>query len=400
MVPGSVNDPQPPPSPTRQGPRGILYDFNDGARILLPNGPEWRVRLRDLDTGNVLFENVNHGALVNSTKHYYVRFAIDVWKNGEQVFTHEMDLRDQPVLMHFYVGTLGDIVGWFSYAAKFQEQHGCELTCAMSELLIPLFRDAYPQIHFVGPNQVDPTRFYASYKVMMYFGDEERQWQPCEARYVGLHRSVAYLLGVDPAECRPRIALPDESRPIPEPYVVIATQATAQAKYWNNPHGWRDVIAFLKEHGYRVVCIDKNATHGEGLVWNHTPAGAEDLTGDRPLVDRARWLRHCDFFIGLSSGLSWLAWAAGAKVVLISGFTHPNNEFDTPYRIINYHACNSCWNDPGLRFNHFDFLWCPRHAGTERQFECTRLITAEQVKATIRRIPGFGQHSRTEDHHR
>ncbi|MBX5452336.1 MAG: hypothetical protein K6U10_00180 [Acidobacteriia bacterium] len=27
---------------------------------------------------------------------------------------------------------------------------------------------------------------------------------------------------------------------------------------------------------------------------------------------------------------------------------------------------------------------------TPRQFECTRLITAEHVKATIRRIPGFG----------
>jgi autotransporter strand-loop-strand O-heptosyltransferase len=80
----------------------------------------------------------------------------------------------------------------------------------------------------------------------------------------------------------------------------------------------------------------------------------------------------------------------GTPVVLISGFTHPTNEFATPYRVINYHACNSCWNDPRLRFDHKDFLWCPRHAGTSRQFECTRLITAEQVKQTIDRIPGFG----------
>jgi hypothetical protein len=36
----------------------------------------------------------------------------------------------------------------------------------------------------------------------------------------------------------------------------------------------------------------------------------------------------------------------------------------------------------------------PRHANTPRQFECTRLITAEQVKQTIRRIPGFGVHDR------
>ena len=154
--------------------------------------------------------------------------------------------------------------------------------------------------------------------------------------------------------------------------------------------GWHEIVAFLKEAGYRVVCIDQKPVHGTGLVWNHIPHGVEDETGDRPIQERARWLRHADFFVGLSSGLSWLAWAVGTPVVMISGFTHPNNEFATPYRVINYHACNSCWNDPRHRFDHHDFLWCPRHAGTPRQFECTRLITAEQVKQVIRRIPGFG----------
>ena len=77
-------------------------------------------------------------------------------------------------------------------------------------------------------------------------------------------------------------------------------------------------------------------------------------------------------------------------MVLISGFTHPTNEFATPYRVINYHTCNGCWNDPHLRFDHKDFLWCPRHKDTPRQFECTRLITVDHVKATLKRVPGFG----------
>src|SRR5215471_17663723 len=91
----------------------------------------------------------------------------------------------------------------------------------------------------------------------------------------------------------------------------------------------------------------------------------------------------------------WLAWACGVPVVLISGFTHPTNEFDTLYRVVNYHACNSCWNDVRVRFDHKDFLWCPRHKDTPRQFECTRLITADQVKAVIKRIPGFGMSGRS-----
>jgi autotransporter strand-loop-strand O-heptosyltransferase len=166
-------------------------------------------------------------------------------------------------------------------------------------------------------------------------------------------------------------------------------QSTTQSKYWNNPGGWMEIIRFLKAAGYRVICIDQKSVHGTGLVWNQIPNGAEDETGEKPLAERVRWLKHAEFFVGLSSGLSWLAWAAETPVVMISGFTHPLNEFATPYRVVNYHTCNGCWNDPHLRFDHKDFLWCPRHKGTDRQFECTRLITVDHVKATIERIPAF-----------
>ena len=132
---------------------------------------------------------------------------------------------------------------------------------------------------------------------------------PCDFRRVGLHRAAGYILGVDPTEEPPRIVLADDSRPIAEPYVCIAVQSTLQSKYWNNPTGWAEIVCFLKEVGYRVVCIDLKPMHGKGLVWNHMPPGAEDQTGDRPLLERARWLKHAEFFIGLSSGLSWLAWA-------------------------------------------------------------------------------------------
>jgi autotransporter strand-loop-strand O-heptosyltransferase len=255
----------------------------------------------------------------------------------------------------------------------------------MSALLIPLFRDAYPDIAFITQEEVRPEQFYASYCMGLFFDDDDRVWQPCDFRLVGLHRTASYILGVDPMEMPPRLALPDDSRPIAEPYVCIAVQSSTQCKYWNNPHGWHEVVAFLKQRGYRVVCIDQKPVHGSGIVWNHIPHGAEDETGDRPLTERARWLRHAEFFVGLSSGLAWLAWAAGTPVVMISGFTHPTNEFATPYRIINWHACNGCWNDVRHRFDHKDFLWCPRHAGTPRQFECTRLVTAAQVIAPCAR---------------
>jgi autotransporter strand-loop-strand O-heptosyltransferase len=388
----------PPPAEalTQAGPAGIRFDFNDGARVLCPEGGgPWRVRLSDLDTGNTVFETEFAAGRVNSSKRYFVRFRIEISRGTEVILSHEYSAKDREVLIQFPVGTLGDTLGWFPYAVKFKDAHGCRLTCAMGEKLIPLFRDAYPDITFATHEEIRPECYYATYSVGLFFDDKDFVFQPCDFRHVGLHRTAGYILGVDPTEQAPRIVIEDDSRPIEEPYVCIAVQSTTQSKYWNNPYGWREIVAFLKEAGYRVICIDQKATHGTQLIWNHIPNGAEDQTGDRSLAERVRYLKHADFFVGLSSGLSWLAWAAGTPIVMISGFTHPTNEFETPYRVINYHACNSCWNDPRVRFDHKDFLWCPRHASTPRQFECTRLITADHVKQVIRRIPGFPASAKT-----
>ncbi len=378
----------PPPAafPTQVGPRGIRYDFNLGCRVVLPlqeGGRAWRVRLRDLGSGNTLFETTLKQGFINSSKRWFVRFRIEVWDGEDLVLQHDYDARGRPVLVQFPIGTLGDTMGWFSYAARFAELHGCQLTCAMSALIIPLFKGAYPHVTMITHEEVKPEAYYASYCLGLFFDDPDTVWQPTDFRMVGLHRTAGYILGVDPAEEAPKLALPDESRPIPEPYVCIGVQSSSGCKYWNNPGGWRAVVLRLKERGYRVVCIDQKPVHGTGLFWTHIPHGAEDQTGDRKLTERAQWLRHAAGYVGLSSGLAWLAWAAGTNVLMISGFTHPTNEFATPWRVHNWHACNSCWNDPKLRFDHKDFLWCPRQAGTPRQFECTRLITTEHVLGVL-----------------
>jgi autotransporter strand-loop-strand O-heptosyltransferase len=389
--------PYPPPAetPTQAGPAGIRFDFNQGARLVLPQRADgvWRVTLRDLDSGNILFRSENKGARINSAKRFFVRFRLDVSDGDTRVLTHDYDCRGRCVLIMFPIGTLGDTLAWFPYAARFAEKHGCRLTCAMAAPLVALLAPAYPDIMFVTHEQMVERKLaeasYATYALGLFFDDAERIWQPTDFRQVGLHRTAGYILGVDAAEAPPRLALPDESRPIADPYVCIAVQSSSGCKSWSNPNGWREVVKHLKASGYRVICIDQKPVHGTGLMWTHLPNGAEDETGDRPLAERARWLRHAHAFVGLSSGLSWLAWAAGCPVVLISGFTHPMNEFSTPYRVINWHSCNSCWNDPRVRFDHGDYLWCPHHRDTPRHFECMRLITGAAVTAALDRVPAM-----------
>jgi hypothetical protein len=55
--------------------------------------------------------------------------------------------------------------------------------------------------------------------------------------------------------------------------------------------------------------------------------------------------------------------------------------------VVDDDTCNSCCNDP--RFDHEHFLRCPRGKDSPRQFECTRLITADQVKVAFGNIPQF-----------
>lgn len=63
----SANFPNPPEFPSCTGPEGILYDFNYGARVLLPEG-KWHVILMDDDSGNILFSCDSEGGWVTSIK--------------------------------------------------------------------------------------------------------------------------------------------------------------------------------------------------------------------------------------------------------------------------------------------------------------------------------------------
>jgi autotransporter strand-loop-strand O-heptosyltransferase len=96
-------------------------------------------------------------------------------------------------------------------------------------------------------------------------------------------------------------------------------------------------------------------------------------------------MASCEFFVGLGSGLSWLAWACELPVVLISGFSEEYSEttLDT-YRVINKNVCTGCFNR--YRLNASDWNWCPDHQNTERQFECTKEITSQMVIDKINEV--------------
>ena len=61
------------------------------------------------------------------------------------------------------------------------------------------------------------------------------------------------------------------------------------------------VLDHMNDLDRRCVAAGGRAGQGRFVV-------AQDFTGDRPLQERIDLIKDADMFLGLSSGLSWLAW--------------------------------------------------------------------------------------------
>jgi len=375
--------------PTQDAVCGIKFDFCDGVRVRFPGDEEFHLSFIDDDSDEITYAcNVQKGAMAVSVKKFFVNWRIEIRRKGETevLFQHKMNLENQNVLIQLPVGTLGDSIAWFSYVERFAFQNKCHIVCSVSPEIRSIFERQYPNYQFTDKKETQNFDLYAAYNLGLFFGGDVDH-QPYDFRQVGLHRTAGCILGVkDLSDIPPRVDL-STKRKIKEKYVCVAAQASSQCKYWNNPSGWREVVTHLKSLGYRVLCVDMHHENGQHFVWNHIPYGAEDFTGALPLQERIDIIKDAEFFIGLSSGLSWLAWCCHVPVIMISGFTEPWNEFTTPYRVINIKSCHGCWNDMRCEFNHFDFLWCPRNQkNIDKQFECTKTITSKQVIKQINKV--------------
>jgi autotransporter strand-loop-strand O-heptosyltransferase len=165
--------------------------------------------------------------------------------------------------------------------------------------------------------------------------------------------------------------------------VTIGLHSTAQTKYWNNPTGWQDVVDWLTTRGFTVKLL---SNEHDGYMGNIHPTGIVHHTNGT--IDSViEELAKSRLFIGISSGLSWLGWATGTPVVMISGFTDPSNEMQDCIRIsAPTGSCSGCWSRH--KFNPGDWNWCPDHKGTPRQFECSKNITSEMVIRELEKVLG------------
>ena len=354
----------------------VLLDFNCGLRLQIPEG-NWHVRITEGSSGVVCFDKDVSGVTLISLEKFYVEWEITIWKDGTPIFYHQFDPTNQKIHFLFGSNALGDNIALLPYIEQFRNRFNCEASIEITETFHDIIRNYYPRLRLTRelPEDCYACFYFACWIGVPICADNNGRSMPLNL----LGRSILPIAGLS----RPSktIFKPTKPRTIEGKYVCIGVQASYTPKCWLNSDGWDQVVDYLKSLGYRVLCIDRDRKCTNNNMTVEMSKGAEDFSGDYTLLDRINQLAYADFFIGVSSGLSWFAWAVDIPVVMISGITESWYEFDTPYRIFNPMVCHGCFNDMRVKFE--QVLHCVNYKEASRKYECSKKISAQRVIEAI-----------------
>jgi autotransporter strand-loop-strand O-heptosyltransferase len=316
-----------------------------------------------------------------------VKTAVDemIIKTIGDEITVETDIKK--VYIYFGSKALGDSIGWMPYCLEYKKKFKVN-EVVVSTYWNNLFEPVYPELTFVEPgvlvSNINKRHIIDFYGLNLKEKDLFDNPFPLKNyKECGVQEQATNCLGLEYKEIKPKIVIPDKTRRIKGKYVCIAIQSTCQSKYWNLKGGWNAIVKYLKKRGYKVICIDKYTQFGIKDHWNFIPKGVINKTGEFPIEDRIHDIKHAELFIGISSGLAWVAYAVGTPVVMISGMSKPWNEFNTGIqRVHNDKVCNGCWHTHEFDAN--NWLWCPEN----KNFECSKQISFNMVKDKVDNIIG------------
>ena len=364
------------PQPQYDHPKKLKFNFhfvtNPYFELLGPSSDDKYTIEYIEPNGNILYRNtISTNNWVKLNREYFTDYTIRLLHEDRVIFKEKVDFQGKRVFISFESHSLGDTIAWIPYCLEFKNKHNCHVivSCKWSEF----FSDVYSELEFVPLGSV-VNNIHGMFK-LGWFWDKQKEPELCNT--IPLQKSATNILGLDYQEIKPRIKFEPKDRPYKEKYICIATHSTSGLKYWNYPNGWQSLVDILLAGGYQVVSISKEKSELKNVI---------ELE-DTSIENTMNVIHHSEFFIGLSSGLSWLSWAIGKHVVMISNFTDKDHEFTSnTTRITNENVCHGCWNNPMFKFDKGDWNWCPEHKDTPRQFECHKSISPQMVINKIQKF--------------
>tara|TARA_Y100000592_G_scaffold74035_1_gene115434 strand:- start:810 stop:1706 length:897 start_codon:yes stop_codon:yes gene_type:complete len=284
-------------------------------------------------------------------------------------------------LINLLSKSLGDTIALMPYLELYRQKYNCNVYLLGNRLFHNLFTKSYPNIIFVDDNFIN-SRTQPFDIILDVRYDFHNPVQQGMAKQLGFE---------NPKYIRPKIDSFKKKRPIKNKFITFGMQSTSQLKYWNSPQGkrkqpespyWNELCKMLRKEGITPVCLEQHELFGNSPFFNGVPKKSVKKL-NLPLSEVINYIEHSEFYIGLSSGVAWIAHALNKPVAMIANFTEDWNEFDLNLkdykRITNKNVCHGCWNSKDNIFDVSDWYWCPNHKNTSRQFECHTSITPEYV---------------------
>jgi len=313
------------------------------------------------ESGKLHYENnIACNSWIRLNRSYYTKWYVRVKENNEVVYRNSLDYTGKRVYIAFDSKSLGDSIAWIPYCLEFKKKHNCHVI--VSTFRNNLFQDVYPELEFVNPG-TNVQNIMGMYTIGWFYDVNKEPELP---NTIPLQKTATNILGLEYKEIVPRIVFTPEKRPYKK-YITIATNSTAGCKFWTR-EAWQELINHYTNEGYKVINVSLEDNPFDNCI----------VPEDKSIENTMNLIYYSKFFVGLSSGLSWLAWALKKDVVMISNFTQEDHEFKC-IRVTNTSVCHGCWNDPQYKFDKGDWNWCPVHKGTDKQFECQTTITSQMV---------------------
>ena len=354
----------------------ILWHHIDGFELTLISDSDeiFDVEIYDNNKKLLYSAKLSNGMYCKLNRKYFAGIEYKIYFKGTLIKSENVNFAGNRILIGFESSSLGDTLAWLPYCDIFAKQHNCEVI--VSTFMNQIFESQYPNLTFINPGVV-VNNIHGLFKLGWFYNSD---MEPQFPSTIPLQKSATNILGLEYNEVRPKLNFTKSERPIDKKYITIGMTTTSGCKEWSHDGGWQKLINNLKDLGYEIAIIQKEPV-------NPNINGILDWTGDYPLEVRMNQLYHSEFYIGLGSGLSWLAWAMNKHVVMIANFSEDGHEFmNNTTRITNPSVCNGCWNNPNFKFDKGDWYWCPEHKGTDRQFECHKSITPEMVINQIQHL--------------
>lgn len=358
------------------------HNFVDGAyfEILEETDSRYEVSFIDKSTNTEKYRSTISGrSWAKPNTKYFIDWQIRLTDHfGNVLSSVDLDLTNKRVYIAIESKALGDTLAWFPYTEEFRKKHNCHVIC--STFWNDLLSNEYKMIEFVSPG-TPVQELYALYRIGWFYDGEGVNFDsnPTDFKNWPLQKTASDILGLDYTEIKPILKYPRKER---LKKVGLGINSTTQAKYWNNPTGWQDVVDWLISNEYEPIIL---SSEEDNYMGNKYPTGATRFPSG-PIQNVIDELAECSAFIGISSGLTWLAWATDTPTIQISGFTEPFNEPNAGITKISAPTglCSGCANR--LRLDAGDWNWCPEHKGTARQFECSIEISSTDVIKALQEL--------------